>query len=241
MAWTDFFLDSGYFLARVTLALALGSVVGAERQWHKRKAGLRTHALVSVGAAMFVAISTAAGDESPTRIAAQVVSGIGFLGAGVIFREGLNIKGLDTAATIWCSGAVGSLAGMGYLPEATLGAFLVLAANLLLRPITKRIDQSHSDPRSQDEIRYVLSVVCRARAVAETRRALREAVDAQHLTLFALETSLERGPELWMARAEVGGPNAQESIVESALDELRKRKGVVSAGWRRPENGEVLT
>jgi putative Mg2+ transporter-C (MgtC) family protein len=241
VGWTDFFLDSGYFLARVTIALVLGSVVGAERQWHKRKAGLRTHALVSVGAAMFVAISTAAGDVSPTRIAAQVVSGLGFLGAGVIFREGLNIKGLDTAATIWCSGAVGSLAGMGYLPEATLGAFLVLAANLLLRPITKRIDRSRDDPQSQEEIRYVLSIACRARVIAETRRALRQCVEEQDLTLFALETSLERGPELWMLRAEVGGRNANEGIIEMALDELRNRKGVVTAGWRRPENGESVS
>src|ERR1700674_4187548 len=105
-----------HFAIRLGLALIFGASVGAERQWRQRMAGLRTNALVAAGAAMFVmltALTTRAADDS-FRIAGQVVSGIGFLGACVILRNGLNITGLNTAATLWCSAAIGTLAGYGF-------------------------------------------------------------------------------------------------------------------------------
>ena len=87
------------YLLNLLAALALGALIGAERQWRQRMAGLRTNALVAVGAAVFILSSVTTSPDSPGRIAAQVVSGIGFLGAGVIMREGMNIRGLNTAAT----------------------------------------------------------------------------------------------------------------------------------------------
>jgi putative Mg2+ transporter-C (MgtC) family protein len=85
------------------VAVAVGAAIGFERQWRQRLAGLRTNTLVALGAASFVVFeSLFSTDASPTRMAAQVVSGIGFLGAGIIFREGLNVRGLNTAATLWC-------------------------------------------------------------------------------------------------------------------------------------------
>src|SRR6202790_2319088 len=96
----------------LTAATLLGAAIGFERQWRQRMAGLRTNTLVALGAASFVVFASLfPGEASPTRVAAQVVSGIGFLGAGIIFREGLNVRGLNTAATLWCSSAVGLLAG----------------------------------------------------------------------------------------------------------------------------------
>ena len=87
---------------RLATALVVGAVIGIERQWRHKMAGLRTNVLVSVGAAVFCLIAALSDREaSPTRIAAQVASGIGFLGAGVILREGLNVRGLNTAATLW--------------------------------------------------------------------------------------------------------------------------------------------
>ena len=106
---------------RIAMALGLGVIIGFERQWHRRPADLRTNALVAIGSASFVLISALMNEEnSPTRIAAQVASGIGFLGAGVILREGLSVRGLNTAATLWCSAAVGSLAGLGLTGTAIL-------------------------------------------------------------------------------------------------------------------------
>ena len=99
------------FVVNLLLAMCLGALIGAERQWRQRMAGLRTNALVATGAAVFILSSYATSPDSPGRIAAQVVSGIGFLGAGVIMREGMNIRGLNTAATLWCSAGIGVLCG----------------------------------------------------------------------------------------------------------------------------------
>src|SRR5258708_37487150 len=109
--------------AALNLAVALGlsAAIGFERQWRNRLAGLRTNTLVALGAASFVIFEQLIpGESSPTRVAAQVVSGIGFLGAGLIFREGLSVRGLNTAATLWCSAAVGVIAGAGYPLYATV-------------------------------------------------------------------------------------------------------------------------
>ena len=119
-------------------ALACGAVIGSERQVRQRMAGLRTNALVSLGAAGFVIFSGLFPDEvSHTRVAAQIVSGIGFLGAGIIFRDGFNIHGLNTAATLWCSAGVGMMAGAGAWDLALLLTGLVVFVNLGLRPLVK--------------------------------------------------------------------------------------------------------
>src|ERR1700745_2269718 len=118
-------MDPREIAIRLGTALLIGAVIGFERQWRQRMAGLRTNALVSIGAGGVVGFSTTVrGDNSPTRVAAQIVSGIGFLGAGVILREGINIRGLNTAATLWCSAMVGTFAGAGQLVASVLaGAF----------------------------------------------------------------------------------------------------------------------
>ena len=130
-------------------AVALSSVIGFERQWHNRLAGLRTNTLVALGAATFVIFSDIVpGEGSPTRMAAQVISGIGFLGAGLIFREGLSVRGLNTAATLWCSAAVGVLAGAGYLAAAAVATAFVAFINLLLRPIVRVINRQPLSTRA---------------------------------------------------------------------------------------------
>ena len=105
---------------------------------------MRTTALVSSGACMFVCLSyhfQELQEASPSRIAAGVVAGIGFLCAGVIMRQGATIRGLTTAATLWCAAAIGSLAGTGQLRQASYGSVIVLLANLLLRPVSRVIDR----------------------------------------------------------------------------------------------------
>jgi putative Mg2+ transporter-C (MgtC) family protein len=121
-------------LARTATAFALGAIIGIERQYRQRAAGLRTNTLVAVGAAIFVAIGERLGGPSATaHITAYVVSGVGFLGAGAIIKEGASIRGLTTAATLWGTAATGACAGAGLLGEAFVAALCVLAANTLLR------------------------------------------------------------------------------------------------------------
>jgi putative Mg2+ transporter-C (MgtC) family protein len=121
-------------LLRLVVAAGLGGAIGFERELRERQAGLRTHLVVSVGAALFTLVSAYAfrnfGTKvDPTRIAAQIVSGIGFLGAGAIIRQGLSVRGLTTAATLWLVAAIGMASGAGYYDGAliaTLGALFTL-------------------------------------------------------------------------------------------------------------------
>jgi putative Mg2+ transporter-C (MgtC) family protein len=116
---------------RMFTAVFLGILIGVERQWHNCIAGLRTNILVSIGACLFVLLEASSiNDFEPKRIAAQIVSGIGFLGAGVILREGLSVRGLDTAATLWCSATIGTLSGYGYIQVAIAGTIIVVAISI---------------------------------------------------------------------------------------------------------------
>ncbi len=141
-------------------AFILGGLIGFERQYRQRTAGLRTNVLVAVGAAIFVDIANnLTGADGAVRVIAYVVSGIGFLGAGVIMRQEGNIQGLNTAATLWCSAAVGAATGSDRLGEAVLGTLFILAANTLLRPIGHFIDRKPINIDS--EVEHVIYVVCK--------------------------------------------------------------------------------
>lgn len=129
------------FALRLATGVGCGALVGMERQWRARMAGLRTNALVAAGATLFVLYSEAMADPT-SRVASYVVSGIGFLGGGVILREGASIRGLNTAATLWCSAAVGVLAASGRLALALLGAATVIGVHLVLRPASRLIDRA---------------------------------------------------------------------------------------------------
>lgn len=164
---------------RLLSALAFGAVIGAERQWRARMAGLRTNALVATGAALFVLLSVLTpGDASPTRIAAQVVSGIGFLGAGVIIRDGVNLRGINTAATIWGAAAVGCLCGAGLLLPAAAGTGAIIAVNLLLRPAAHQIDRRATDRTSSNKA-YVFRAVCRDEDEAHVRVLLVQSLSGE--------------------------------------------------------------
>lgn len=127
-------------------AFVLGGLIGLERQYRQRTAGLRTNILVAVGAAIFVdAANRLTGNDGAVHVMAYVVSGIGFLGAGVIMREEGNVRGINTAATLWASGAIGACAGADLILEACLATVFVLAANTLLRPVVSMINRQPLD------------------------------------------------------------------------------------------------
>jgi uncharacterized membrane protein YhiD involved in acid resistance len=142
-------------------AFVLGTAIGFERQWRQRNAGLRTNVLVCIGAAAFSALGIRLlGMDGGTRIIAYVVSGIGFLGAGVILKDGGTVRGLNTAATLWCSAAVGAFAGSGLPGEAASLTVFVLAGNTLLRPLVNWVNRRPTAD-SGTEQRYSVLVTCR--------------------------------------------------------------------------------
>ena len=129
-------MDLKDFTIRLLVSLVAGILIGLERQFHHKSAGTRTNALVSMGSAIFVMISLQITGEKggdSTRIIGQIVTGIGFLGAGVIIHQGINIQGLTTAATIWCSSGIGCLAAAGYFKEVAVCVIAVVFVNVLLR------------------------------------------------------------------------------------------------------------
>ena len=224
MAWHQ-------FIAYLGTALLLGAIIGAERQWHQRIAGLRTNALVSGGAAMFVSISHLV-PLTPTslQIAAQVVSGIGFLGAGVIMREGLSIRGLNTAATLWCSAAVGALCGFGFVCEGVIGAAGVVGANVLLRPLARKIDRQPSHD-SEVETRYVLRFVCRSEDETRLRAQLIHLLHALPFTLHALRSENSDSSGKVEVRASLCSSERQNATLEDIVQRLGVESGVSSVSW----------
>lgn len=142
------------------IGILAGIIIGIERQWQKKLAGIRTTALVCFGACMFVTLSTLfTQDGSPTRIAAQVVSGVGFLAGGVIIRDGYSVTGINTAATLWCSAAVGAIIGSGFHLEGLICAFLLMVMNIMLRGLSKQVNHLRFQHKP-DLKHYYLSVVC---------------------------------------------------------------------------------
>lgn len=120
-------------ITKIVLATGLGYLIGMERARHGKVVGTRTISLIAIGSALYVLMSPSIIGGDNSRIIAQVVSGIGFLGAGIIFKDGDSVKGLTTAATVWCAAAVGCLCGAGMFAEAVLGTVAILIVNLFFK------------------------------------------------------------------------------------------------------------
>jgi putative Mg2+ transporter-C (MgtC) family protein len=213
------------------MATFLGACIGFERQWRQRMAGLRTNTLVAIGAASFVVFEGLFPDDgSPTRVAAQVVSGIGFLGAGIIFREGLQVTGLNTAATLWCSAAVGLLAGSGHLLHATLATMFVVLINLILRPVVRIINRQ---PVAQGEtdVRYNVRVVCRNPEEAHVRALLLQSTGNGQLSLRRLDSNDLSESGRVEVTAQLTSAVKNDAILEQVVGRLSLEPTVSAASW----------
>ena len=220
------------------IAACLGAIIGLERQWRQHLAGLRTNTLVALGAAIFITYARAAGDnEGATRIAAQVVSGIGFLGAGVIFKEGLNVRGLNTAATLWCSAAVGLLAGEGEALYGLIGAVLVLGANIGLRPVVRAINRQPIE-MSEEEQHYVISIECRPPRASEIRAQLVQEIEAvPELNFSQVDSAFMGEAGRVEVTATVTSHKRRELALEAIVGRFADMEGVIRASWRLNPQG----
>jgi putative Mg2+ transporter-C (MgtC) family protein len=237
-------LGVGVFAGRAASALLLGAAVGLERQWRQRTAGLRTNALVALGAALFelfAVLLTGQHGVDPTRIAAYVVSGIGFLGAGAILRDGVSVRGINTAATIWCSAAVGVLAGAGYIPAAAIAAGLILAAHLVLRPVGRRVDRLPATAETEVETGYSFRVVCRAGDEAHIRALVAQALTRDDFVLRSLRSEdLIAGGGLVEITAELQRYGRDDVALEAAVSRLSLEPSVSSVSWNSNEPAPAI-
>jgi putative Mg2+ transporter-C (MgtC) family protein len=219
------------FCLRLGCALLCGAAIGVERQWRQRSAGLRTYTLVAVGSALFIIVGCIVDDPSRTRIASYVVSGVGFLGAGVIMRSGLNVRGINTAATIWCSSAIGVLAGFGLYTFATVGTAFVLAVNTLLRPVVSFINRQPVDPTEQ-EFRYSLQLTCQGREETRLRTLLVQLTSVSPLALQELESVVGKTQTHVVLKAILTSPERMDAQVEQLVSRLSLEKNVVGLSWQ---------
>jgi putative Mg2+ transporter-C (MgtC) family protein len=219
------------FCSRLGCALLCGAAIGVERQWRQRSAGLRTYTLVAVGSALFIVVGCLVDDPSRTRIASYVVSGVGFLGAGVIMRSGLNVRGINTAATIWCSSAIGVLAGFGFFAFAAVGTAFVLAANTLLRPVVSFINRQPLDP-SEQEFRYSIPLTCLGRQETQLRTLLVQLTSISPLTLQELESVVGKSQTHAVLKAILSSPERMDVQVEQLISRLSLEKNVVGLSWQ---------
>jgi putative Mg2+ transporter-C (MgtC) family protein len=220
------------FTVRVAIALILGAVIGAERQWRQRNAGLRTNALVAVGTSLFIMITPLVGGDNGNvfQIASYVVSGIGFLAGGVIFKERLSVSGLNTAATLWCTAAVGALVGFGFIPEALIGVLAINIANIALRPLARLIN-SHSIEDSDVLASYEVSAVCNPDVEDVIRQILSDTLHSSKLTMTALYTeTIELGRMEIIADITVAG--RAESRLERVIAHMAKQPGLLKTSFK---------
>lgn len=141
-------------ITKLVLATGLGYILGAERELHGKVVGTRTISLIAIGSMLYVLMSPSIVSGDNSRIIAQVVSGIGFLGAGIIFKDGDSVKGLTTAATVWCAAAVGCLCGTGMFAEAILGTTVIMIVNIFFKHLKEHKEEheeknenAHEDQR----------------------------------------------------------------------------------------------
>lgn len=218
-------MDLTTFLIRLTICFFLSILIGLERQLRHRMVGLRTNVLVSIGAFLFVYLSFGINVSDNSRIAAQVVSGIGFLGAGVILRDGNKIKGLNTAATLWCVAAIGTLCASGLIIEASIGTIFVLLSNIVLRLGSLFI---MNKIKANAKEKYTIRINCKKDKEEKVRTNFAKLIDNNELVLNSLERSKITEEEIKLKAVIITGNPGK---VEFIINKISSNPGVVSITW----------
>lgn len=221
------FIDT---LVSLTTAFVLGTLIGAERQYRQRTAGLRTNVLVALGAAAFVDLAMhLTGADGAVRVIAYVVSGIGFLGAGVIMKQGMDVRGLNTAATLWASAAVGSCAGADMVVQAAALTVFVIAGNTLLRPLVNAINRIPLNEQSS-EATYYFKLAVRPEALPDMRDRLVESLEAANYPVADVNV-VELGDDLLEIVATLVSTAVNPNELNPIVVELQAQPGVRHATW----------
>lgn len=213
----------------LVMSVLAGGLIGIERQWRKKIAGVRTMVLVSLGATIFVSISSmVSADTSPTRIAAQVVSGIGFLAGGVILRDGFSVTGLNTAATLWCTAAVGAMIGAGFVFEGFLASVIIMLVNIVIRFGSHQLDQLVEGYRPDDEQleNSFLIVTCKSVSEVALRTEIIYQLDKYYLSFCHFQCQDLAGGIVRL-QVEIEPSSNSDLAVKEIITHLSKNQDVV--------------
>jgi putative Mg2+ transporter-C (MgtC) family protein len=211
------------------VALILGACVGAERQWRQRAAGLRTNTLVCFGAAAFVDLGVTIAPGT-TQVIAYVVSGVGFLGAGAIMKDGGNVRGLNTAATLWCSAAVGAYAGAGKMFAAVFVTVLLISINSVLRPLSRFIDQRSLSVLEAHTV-YRLRLVCDTEHQAEAEYQMTRAIASRSLVLRKMISEKVEDTDHSIIQVILESRTHDAELLNQMAEELRGFPWTQSVEW----------
>jgi putative Mg2+ transporter-C (MgtC) family protein len=226
-------MDITSFCLHATAAAVMGAAIGLERQWHLlHSVGLRTNALVALGADLFVSLPAQLGGlPGPGHLAGQVATGVGFLGGGVILREGLTVKGMNTAATLWCSAAVGALTGAGMPLAGLAGTVGVLTIHLTLRPVSDWLDRRLRAAPNTPTV-YRLRVRCRSGCEIAVRALLLKFFhDHPTMTIQGVTTQEVSEPGVAGVVAEIRSEQRDDRAMEELMTLVNNEVSVSAVSW----------
>src|ERR1700757_4135690 len=221
------FLDT---LISLFTAFVLGTLIGAERQYRQRTAGVRTNVLVAGGAGAFVDLAMHLnGADGAVRVIAYVVSGIGFLGAGVIMKQGMDVRGLNTAATLWASAAVGSCAGADMVAQAVALTVFVIAGNTLLRPLVNAINRIPLNEKAL-EATYYFKLAVTTEALPDMRDRLVDKLEIAKYPVADVDV-VEIGDDILEIVAKLVATAVDPNELNAVAVDLQRQGGVRHATW----------
>ena len=222
MNYTDFIL-------RISLSLVLGFLIGLERQLTGHSAGIRINVLICMGTSFFTLFPMLYGSDQVFRVGSSIISGIGFLCSGVIFKDSGSVRGINTAATLWCTAAVGILASTGMYVLAITAAGVLIGSNLILRSLVRKINPITTG--DETEKRYRIAVTCQEDAEQEIRLLLINSNPSKTLYLNHLDSGDVIGDkvEIIAEYCSVGKP--KNHVLEGIVSQILTISEVISAGW----------
>lgn len=227
--------DYTEFLFQIIVCFLLSSCIGIERQYRRRLVGLRTIILVSLGAFLFVRFSYAFPDSDMTRIAAQVVAGIGFLGAGVIIKDNKSVKGLTTAATLWCAAAIGILCAANLLFEAATGTLIVLFTNIVLRTVNRKINALSGNVNYNV---YSFSIICEEDSESSVLKTIKDIVKKHESLINSIVTNEIEAGDVKIELSIIDNSN-NDSISNDIMQKLAGRKDITSISLNKRDKNIV--
>ena len=217
------------FASRIVIALLLGTFIGFERQLTGHPAGIRTNMLICLSSCMFILFPMIMGSNDIQRVASYIISGVGFLCSGVIFKENGTVKGLNTAATLWCSAAIGVLTSSGMFRYAFVATFILITSNIIFRPLSQKINPL--DSFNEDENFYKIKIICREADELEIRSSILKETKDTKLTLVELDTDDLGNKKVQIEATYKFIGKRIDDTIENLVSKLSLKDGIKKVGW----------